>query len=130
MTCIACGFTVADYACLGRPTNSSHPPSHPPLPFLQEGFFERVFCSYRWQCIGGCSVIHGGLDTRSGDVDARYRALLGCVSAPECRNNSSGSNVVQPGMEGTEMATLEWLDTYGPAANHYGYRCVKLKDQQ
>jgi hypothetical protein len=136
MTCVACGFTVADYACLGRPTNPHHPPSHPPLPLLQEGFYERVFCSYRWQCIGGCSVIHSGPDCRKGGdgydpvVDARYRALLCCVSAPECRNSSSGSEVVQPGKEGTDMATLEWLDTYGPATNHSGYLCVKLKDQQ
>ncbi|ELR21494.1 uncharacterized protein ACA1_184410 [Acanthamoeba castellanii str. Neff] len=129
MTCIACGFTVAEHACLGRPTNSHHLPFHPPRALLQEGFYERVWCSYRWQCYGegGCSVIHGGPERRDGQgrpADPRFRALLCCVSGDECR--SSSDSKPQPGREGTEMATLEWLDTFGPPTNYYDYRAVKL----
>jgi len=125
MTCISCGFTVDGYACLGTANNKNHPSSKPPLPIFQAGFYERVWCCYRWNCPRGCSVFRGGTETPDEDCDrAPDSALLRCVSKKECR----GRRIAHPKKKGTEMCHLEWLDTFGPATNYASYTPVRRKE--
>jgi len=123
MTCTCCGFTVDGYACLGRDSNEGHISTDPPRPFRQEGFYERVWCSYRWSCVTGCSVIHGGPENDEERSHGRDTvcAFLCCLSKPDC-------DAVHPNRKGREMVPWEWIETFGHATNYYPYRCVRLED--
>jgi len=117
LTCTICGFTVAKYVCLGQEGSLKQ---HQALCLLQVGFYERVWCCYRWGCADApCSVMRGGMLTPDESASAKDRALLCCLSSPECISRSD-----EPGKEGCEMATLEWLDTVGPPSNWEIYRRV------
>jgi hypothetical protein len=121
LTCISCGFTVDGYVCLGIPNNEEHLPKDAPKPFRQEGFYERVWCSYRWACPHNCRVIRAGPEDhkeRSRSYESKERAFLSCVSKSDCDTFKD----LPFGKRGTEMATLEWLDSLGPASNYFPYR--------
>lgn len=124
LTCISCGYTVDGYACLGKPDNESHKPdSHPPLPILQEGFYERVWCSYRWGCPLSCRVFRDGPEQLDGDHDDyQDSSVLRCLSKPGCDRRFEKF----PAKKGTEMSALEWRETLGPPTNFFPFIPIKL----
>ncbi|KAL6066293.1 F-box domain-containing protein [Balamuthia mandrillaris] len=138
LTCTRCGFTVADYVCLGQDGNSSHQPNSRPRWLLQLGFYERVWCCYRFGCFHNCSVFRSGAEQPDDDFVHKDRALLCCLSTAECcggtgsnahNENTSEAEAEAEARAGTEMATLEWLDHLGPATNYYPYRCTKKTEE-
>jgi len=129
MTCICCGYTVDEFVCLGKKDNPEHPALETPRSFRQAGFYERVWCSYRWSCTMNCSVFRDGPDEhkdRERSYNSIERALLCCVSNSEC----VAMKDLPYGKKGTEMATLEWIDFLGPATNYFSYHPTKLKTQE
>ena len=121
MTCSCCGYTVDGYACLGRDSNEQHRPSDPPRPFRQAGVYERVWCSYRWSCTKGCSLIHSAPEKEEDRTYDCLHAFLCCLSTPEC-------DADQPERYGREMVPWEWIETLGPPSNENSFKCVRLED--